>query len=281
MGKAAKRRRSAGRKSSTRVRLDDLIDVHDRCAGIDVHKQSVTVCISTGDGQGELREYQSTTGALRELKEWFRQMGVTHVVMESTGIYWQPVWQILEDDSYQLLLANARQVRNMPGRKTDGEDAIWLATLLRKGLIRGSFIPPAEVRALRDLCRTRANLVGDRASVSQRIEKILEQANIKLDTVVTDIMGVSSRRMIEELLDGETDRARIAELALGAMRTKIPQLQEALDGYFLPHQRTMLRVQLSQFDALSGAIAAIEAAIETYARPFAPQMGATGPDSGH
>ena len=139
-------------------------------------------------------------------------------------------------------------------------------------MIRGSFIPPAEVRALRDLCRTRANLVGDRASVSQRIEKILEQANIKLDTVVTDIMGVSSRRMIEELLDGETDRARIAELALGAMRAKIPQLQEALDGYFLPHQRTMLRVQLSQFDALSGAIAAIEAAIETYARPFAPQM---------
>ena len=272
MGKAAKPRRSAGRKSSTKVRLDDLTDVHDRCAGIDVHKQSVTVCISTGDGQGELREYQTTTGALRELKEWFQQMGVTHVVMESTGIYWQPVWQILEDDSYQLLLANARQVRNMPGRKTDGEDAIWLATLLRKGLIRGSFIPPAEVRALRDLCRTRANLVGDRASVSQRIEKILEQANIKLDTVVTDIMGVSSRRMIEELLDGETDRARIAELALGAMRAKIPQLQEALDGYFLPHQRTMLRVQLSQFDALSGAIAAMEEAIETYARPFAPQM---------
>jgi transposase len=125
MGKATKPRRSAGRKSSTKVRLDDLTDVHDRCAGIDVHKQSVTVCISTGDGQGELREYQTITGALRELKEWFRQMGVTHVVMESTGIYWQPVWQILEDDSYQLLLANARQVRNMPGRKTDGEDAGW------------------------------------------------------------------------------------------------------------------------------------------------------------
>jgi transposase len=163
-------------------------------------------------------------------------------------------------------------VRNMPGRKTDGEDAKWLATLLRKGLIRGSFIPPADVRALRDLCRTRANLVGDRASVSQRVEKILEQANIKLDTVVTDIMGVSSRRMIEELLKGETDRARIAELALGAMRSRIPQLQEALDGYFLPHQRTMLRVQLSQFDSLSRAILEIEEAIEAYARPFAPQM---------
>ncbi len=242
------------------------------CAGIDVHKQSVMVCISTGAGQGELRQYQTTTGALRELKEWFRQMSVTHVVMESTGIYWQPVWQILEDDSYQLLLANARQVRNMPGRKTDGEDAVWLATLLRKGLVRGSFIPPADVRALRDLCRTRANLVGDRASVSQRVEKILEQANIKLDTVVTDIMGVSSRRMIEELLNGETDRVRIAELALGVMRSKIPQLQEALDGYFLPHQRTMLRVQLSQFDSLSRAILAIEEAIEAYARPFARQM---------
>ena len=156
MGKTVKVSGNAGKKTSTRVRLDDLTDVHDRCAGIDVHKQSVTVCISTGEGQGELREYATTTSALRELKEWFRQMSVTHVVMESTGIYWQPVWQILEDESYQLLLANARQVRNMPGRKTDGEDAKWLATLLRKGLIRGSFIPPADVRALRELCRTRA-----------------------------------------------------------------------------------------------------------------------------
>lgn len=271
MGKAAGARR-AGKRTSTKVRLDDLTDVHDCCAGIDVHKQSVTVCISMGGGQGELRQYQTTTGALRELKQWLRQCSVTQVVMESTGIYWQPVWQILEDDSYQLLLANARQVRNMPGRKTDGEDAVWLATLLRKGLVRGSFIPPAEVRALRDLCRMRCNLVGDRASASQRIEKILEQANIKLDSVVTDIMGVSSRQMIEQLLAGETDRARIAELALGAMRAKIPQLQEAFDGHLLPHQRTLLRMLLRQFDSLSREIASLEEAVEDYARPFACQM---------
>lgn len=272
MKNAKTERKRARSKAPAKVRLDDLTDVHERCAGIDVHKESVTVCVSCGGGEGELRQYQTTTGALRELRQWLQQAGVTHVVMESTGVYWQPVWQILEDGGYQLLLANARQVRNMPGRKTDGEDAIWLATLLRKGLIRGSFIPPAEVRALRDLCRTRANLVGDRAKTSQRVEKILEQANIKLDTVVTDVMGVSSRRMIEQLLAGETDRARIAELALGVMRPKIPQLIEALDGHLLPHQRTLLQLLLRQFDFLSSQIAALEADIEVYARPFASQM---------
>ena len=272
MGKAARAQRSPGNKTSTKVPLDDLTDVHDCCAGIDVHKGSVTVCVSAGGGQGELRQYQTTTSALRELKQWFQQTGVTHVVMESTGVYWQPVWQILEGGGYELLLANARHVRNIPGRKTDKEDAVWLTTLLRKGLIRGSFIPPAEVRALRDLCRTRATLVEDRASTSQRVEKILEQANVKLDTVVTDIMGVSSRRMIEELLAGETDRVRIADLALGAMRSKIPQLQEALDGHLLPHQRTLLQILLRQYDFLSHQIAALEEAIEAYARPFAAQM---------
>ena len=154
-------------KRSNRVRLNDLADVHERCAGIDVHKGSVTVCVSTGGGEGELREYPTTSGGLRELRQWLAESAVTHVVMESTGVYWQPVWQILEDERYRLLLANARHVRNMPGRKTDGEDAAWLATLLRKGLIRGSFVPPAEVRALRDLCRTRATLVTERATVSQ------------------------------------------------------------------------------------------------------------------
>jgi len=280
MGRTAKPRISAGRKSSTRVRLDDLTDVHDRCAGIDVHEQSVTVCISTGKGQGELREYAAATGGLRELKEWFRQAGVTHAVMESTGIYWQPVWQIPEDDSYQLLLANARHVRNMPGRKTDGEDAIWLATLLRKGQIRGSFIPPADVRALRDLCRTRANPAGDRAGVSQRVEKILEQANIKLDTVVTDIMGVSSRRMIEELPAGETDRARIAELALGAMRTKIPQLQgsagrisAAASAHDAPDTVEPVRFSQRRDRGARGGDRDVCA-------PFCASNGTTGPDCG-
>jgi transposase len=256
-------------KRSKRVRLNDLADVHERCAGIDVHKASVTVCLSTGGGEGELRQYPTTTGGLRELKQWLTESAVTHVVMESTGVYWQPVWQILEEEHYQLLLANARQVRNMPGRKTDGEDAAWLATLLRKGLIRGSFIPPVEVRALRDLCRTRATLVTERATVSQRVEKVLEQANIKIDTVVTDVMGVSSRRMIEELLAGRTDREEIAELALGALRNKIPQLIEALDGHILPHQNTMLQSLLRQFDFLSREIEGLEEAIREYSRPFA------------
>jgi transposase len=259
-------------KRSNRVRLNDLADVHERCAGIDVHKGSVTVCVSTGGGEGELREYPTTSGGLRELRQWLAESAVTHVVMESTGVYWQPVWQILEDKRYRLLLANARHVRNMPGRKTDGEDAAWLATLLRKGLIRGSFVPPAEVRALRDLCRTRATLVTERATVSQRVEKVPEQANVKLDTVVTDVMGVSSRRMIEELLAGQTDRERMAELAIGALRNKIPQLIEALDGHVLPHQRTMLQSLLRQFDFLSREIEGLEKAIEEYARPFAREI---------
>jgi transposase len=255
-------------RKSKRVRLNDLSDVHERCAGIDVHKASLTVCVSTGGGQGELRQYPATTGGLKELKQWLTESAVTHVVMESTGVYWQPVWQILEDEHYELILANARQVRNMPGRKTDGEDAAWLATLLRKGLVRGSFIPPAEVRALRDLCRTRATMVMDRATVSQRVEKVLEQANIKLDTVVTDVMGVSSRRMIEEILDGEQDLEVIAELAIGALRNKIPQLREALDGNVLPHQKTVLQALLRQFDFFGKEIAGLEEAIEQYSRPF-------------
>jgi transposase len=259
-------------RRSKRVRLNDLSDVHERCAGIDVHKASVTVCVSTGGGQGELRQYPTTTAGLRELKQWLTDSGVTHVVMESTGVYWQPVWQILEDEHYRLILANARQVRNLPGRKTDGEDAAWLATLLRKGLVRGSFIPPAEVRALRDLCRTRATLVMERATVSQRVEKVLEQANIKLDTVVTDVMGVSSRLMIDELLNDQTDRQRIADLAIGALRKKIPELIEALDGHLLPHQKTVLQTLLRQFDFLSKEIDGLEEAIEKYARPFAAEI---------
>jgi transposase len=160
----------------------------------------------------------------------------------------------------------------MPGRKTDQADAVWLATLLRKGLIKGSFIAPPQVRALRDLCRSRASLVHDRTRVVQRIEKVLEEANIKLDTVASDLMGVGPRMMLEELIRGETDTTKIAELALGRMRSKIPQLVAALEGYFRPHQTFLLKQLLNQFDDLCRRIERFEQQIEEYSRPFAKQM---------
>jgi hypothetical protein len=176
----------ATRRRTNKVDINALVDLYERCAGIDVHKETVTVCVirpgTDGSAQGEMATYGTTTRELRQLSQWLQECGVTHAVMESTGVYWRPVWQILEAGGFHLFLANAKQVRNMPGRKTDQADAVWLATLLRKGLIKGSFIAPPQVRALR-----------------------LEEANIKLDTVASDLMGVGPRMMLEELIRGETD----------------------------------------------------------------------------
>lgn len=266
----------ATRRRTNKVSIDALADLYERCAGIDVHKETVTVCVirpgPEGKVEGEMMSYGTTTGELRQLSSWLQECGVTHVVMESTGVYWRPVWQILEQGGFHLLLANAQQVRNMPGRKTDQADAVWLATLLRKGLIKASFIAPAQVRALRDLCRSRASLVRDRTRVVQRIEKVLEEANIKLDTVASDLLGVGSRRMLEQLLQGETDTTQIAALALGRMRSKIPQLIPALEGSFRPHQRFLLQELLDQFDDLSRRVERFERQIEEYARPFEQQL---------
>ena len=266
----------ATRRRTNKVNIDALVDLYERCAAIDVHKESVTICAilpSTGGSvQGEMVSYGTTTGELRQLSQWLQECGVTHVVMESTGVYWRPVWQILEAGGFHLLLANAKQVRNMPGRKTDQADAVWLATLLRKGLIKGSFIAPPQVRALRDLCRSRTSLVRDRTRVVQRIEKVLEEANIKLDTVASDLMGVGPRMMMEELIKGETDTTKIAELALGRMRPKIPQLVGALEGHFRPHQTFLLKQLLDQFDDLFRRIERFEQQIEEYSRPFDKQM---------
>lgn len=266
----------ATRRRTNKVDINALVDLYERCAGIDVHKESVTVCVirpgADGSAQGEMATYGTTTRELRQLSQWLQECGVTHAVMESTGVYWRPVWQILETGGFRLFLANARQVRNMPGRKTDQADAVWLATLLRKGLIKGSFIAPPQIRALRDLCRSRASLVHDRTRVVQRIEKVLEEANIKLDTVASDLMGVGPRMMLEELIEGETDTTKIAELALGRMRSKIPQLVAALEGYFRPHQTFLLKQLLNQFDDLCRRIERFEQQIEKYSRPFDKQM---------
>jgi transposase len=262
-------------KKGTKVRIEDLQDVYQFCAGIDVHKAAVTVCVICGKGpevEAELVEYGTTTGELRQLAEWLREQGVTHVAMESTGVYWRPVWQILESAGLQLLLANAKKVRNVPGRKTDQSDAIWLATLLRKGLIEGSFIPPEGIRALRDLCRSRASLVRDRTRVIQRIEKVLEEGNVKLDVVASDLVGVSGLRMLERLAEGETDTTAMAELALGRLRSKIPQLTEALEGSFRKHQLFLLKELLEQYDYLCKKIERFEIQIEDSARPIEEQV---------
>lgn len=267
----------ARRRQTEKVNLDDLADLYERCAGIDVHKESITVCVirpaEPGRAlQGETGNYGTTTRELRQLSQWLAECGVTHVVMESTGVYWRPVWQVLEAGGFHLLLANAQQVRNVPGRKTDQADAVWLATLLRKGLIKGSFIVPAEIRALRDLCRSRASLVHDRVRVVQRIEKVLEEANIKLDTVASDLMGVGSRRMLNALVEGETDTVKMAEMALGRMRPKRAELEPALEGHFRPHQIFLLKELLNQYDDLSRRIERFEKEIEAYTHPFEPQI---------
>ena len=261
-----------------KIQIQELKDVVERCAGIDVHKKTVSVCVIRGEGsqpaEGEVRQYGTTTRELQDLSNWLKQREVRHIVMESTGVYWKPVWQILESAGFHLLLANAKAVRNMPGKKTDTADCVWLATLLRKGLIQPSFIPPAEIRALRDLCRGRTTLVRERTRMVQRIEKLLEEGNIKLDCVISDLMGVSGRKMLEELAAGETDAEQLAELALGRMRPKIPQLVLALEGHLRPHQIFLLKQWLAHFDELSSRIEKFEQEIEVYVLPFEPVLGA-------
>ena len=257
---------------SKKIRIEDLADVYERCAGLDVHKESVSVCViapgAQGRTEGEVREFGTTTRELRKLTAWLMERGVTHVAMESTGVYWVPVWQILEEGGFQLVLANARAVRNVPGKKTDTADCVWLATLLRKGLIQASYIPPAQNRALRDLCRAHSTLVRERVRVVQRIQALLETANIKLDSVISDVMGKSGRQMLEALAGGETDAERLAEYALGRMRSKKPQLVAALEGHFRPHQTFLLQQWLAHFDELSERIDQFREQIEEYVRPF-------------
>lgn len=251
--------------------------MHERCVGIDVHKDSLSVCLivggAGGTAEGEVRQFGTTTRQLRELGAWLEQEEVTHLVMESTGVYWKPVWQISDNGRLPLLLANAKAVKNMPGRKTDQADCIWLATLLRKGLIRGSFIPPAEIRALRDLCRCRTTMVQQRSQTVLRIQKLLEESNIKLDSVLTDVRGVSGRAMLNSLSEGETDEEKLAALAVPQLRGKMPQLTRALEGTMVRHRRFVLKQWLSNFEELDRHIAELEQEIEAYAAPFESQIG--------
>lgn len=220
----------------------------ERCCGMDVHKETIVACllVSTPGGKAEktIRTFPTVTSGLLTLKDWLEAEGCTEVAMESTGIYWKPVFNILED-SCHVILANARDIKNVPGRKTDVSDAEWIAKLLRNGLIKASFIPPKPIRNLRDLTRYRKKLVGDASAEKNRIQKYLEDANIKLSSVVSDVFGVSGREILACLLHSEVLTAeQMAELARGRLRKKIPELTEALKGRVSSHHQYLLKASL-------------------------------------
>ena len=248
-----------------------------RCAGLDVHKDTVMACVRT-PGRGrqrrqEVREFRTFTGALRALRAWLAGEGVTQVAMEATGIYWKPVWHMLvEAPGLEPLLVNAHQVKNVPGRKTDVSDAVWLAQLCECGLLRGSFVPPPVIAELRDLTRYRKKLIEDRTRETQRVQKVLEDAGIKLDSVVSDVLGMSSRRMLAGLIAGVADPAVLAEHAHGSMRRKIPELRAALEGGFAAHHALLVRMHLTHIDHLNLAIEQLDAEIDRVIAPFARQL---------
>lgn len=244
--------------------------LYERCAGLDVHKDSVVVCMRMGSGTSTRREHErfgTTTKALMALSDWLTERGCTHVVMESTGVYWKPVWHVL-DGAFELTLANAMHVRNVPGRKTDMNDATWLADLLAHGLVRGSFVPDAPVQQLRDLTRTRKQLTREIAQHTQRIQKTLEDGNVKLTSVLTDTLGKSGRRILEAIAGGETDALTLAALAHKQVKASPELIAEALEGRVTEHHRFLLRLHLQQIEALEAAVAQLEARIAEQCAPF-------------
>jgi transposase len=245
--------------------------LYECCAGIDVHKETVSVCVmrsgAAGTPEKEVQQFGTTTGELRRLSDWLREEGVTHAAMESTGVYWKPVFNVLES-SCELILVNARHIRQVPGRKTDQADCIWITSLLRHGLLEASFVPSMEIRQLRDLCRTRTTLVRERVQVGNRIRKVLEDANIKLDSVATDVFGASGRAMIHALINGEQDPAALADLARRKLRSKIPQLREALEGQVTPHHRFLLAELMESLEFLDRKIERFEREIDKQMLPF-------------
>jgi transposase len=250
--------------------------LHERCAGLDVHKKTVVACVLTPDGQGgwgqEIRTFGTMTVDLLALSDWLLACGCTHVALESTGDYWKPVFNMLEG-TCEVLLVNAQHVKAVPGRKTDVKDAAWLAELLQHGLLRASFIPPVAQRELRDLTRYRSTFIQERVTLINRVQKLLEDANIKLAAVASDIMGVSGRAILAALLAGHTDSKALAELAKGRLRSKRDQLASALEGRVKPHHRFVLTELLSQIDSLDETIARFDAQIQDICGPVEEAVG--------
>jgi transposase len=245
--------------------------IYDRCCGLDVHKRTVVACLivagTHGEPRKEIRTFGTMTEDLLELSDWLAAAGCTHVAMESTGVYWKPLYNLLEE-AFTPLLVNAWHIKAVPGRKTDVKDCEWIAELLRHGLLRGSFVPERPQRELRELTRYRTALVRERAAEVSRLQKTLEGANIKLASVATDIMGKSGRQMLKALIAGSTDASEMAQLARGKLRAKIPQLEQALRGCFGAHQRFLIAQQLAHIDFLEETIEQLSAEIAERMRPL-------------
>ena len=247
--------------------------LHERCAGLDVHKKTVVACVRHVTPEGvvekQTRTFGTMTADLLDLADWLRSRGVRHAAMESTGVYWKPVWHILEAD-LELVLVNARHMRQVPGRKTDVKDAEWIAQLLQHGLLAPSFVPPEPIRELRDLTRQRAQLIAEKSSVINRIHKTLEDANIKLAAVATDILGVSGRAMLDRLIRGETDAGRLAAEARGSLKKKEGPLRRALRGRVTEHHRFLLGMLRDHLLHLERLIERCSDRIVEALRPFEP-----------
>jgi transposase len=245
--------------------------VSARCCGLDVHKRTVVACLLTPGAEGqptkEIRTFGTMTHDLLALSDWLAAAGCAQVAMESTGVFWKPVYNLLEG-SFEVLVVNAAHIKAVPGRKTDVKDAEWIAELLRHGLLRASFIPDRPQRELRELTRYRTTLIHERANEVNRLQKVLEGANIKLSSVATDILGKSGRDILEALVGGSTDAAALAQLARGRLREKIPQLEQALAGQFSAHHSFLLAQQLAHIDFLDTSLVRVSAEIGDRLRPF-------------
>ncbi|HVO67869.1 MAG TPA: IS110 family transposase [Syntrophales bacterium] len=243
----------------------------ERCCGIDVHKKNIVVCLAVGKPHEKpkttIKTFSTMTRDLLACRDWLVSEGCTHAVVESTGVYWKPVFNILED-CMEVILANAREVKNVPGRKTDVKDCEWLAQLLRHGLVKGSFIPPKPIRELRDLTRYREKLTQKRSSEINRLQKFLEDANIKLSSVATDINGVSARNMIHHLIQDDMSPQEMADLAKGRLRKKIEDLEKSLEGYLTDHHRLILKLTLQMIASYDEAIEQLNTEIEKRMESF-------------
>jgi len=249
--------------------------VYERCAGIDVHKKNVVVCAITPEKQGQRQKEHCTFSTmmpdLLRMRHWFQSLGVTHVAMESTGSFWKPIFNVLEGHM-EVLVVNAQHLKTVPGRKTDLKDAEWIADLLQHGLVRPSFVPPAWQREVRELTRYRTSLVQERSRIVNRLQKTLEDTNIKLASVASDLMGKSARDMLTARLSGEVDPSVLTELARGRMRSKRDLLSQALQGQLKPHHRFLLSEQLADIDALDEAIERMSQEVAERLRPYEQQI---------
>jgi transposase len=244
--------------------------LHSRCAGLDVHKKSVVACVREvveGTATIETRTFETMTGDLLALSDWLTERQVTVVAMEATGVYWKPVWHVLEGH-FELILANASHVKNVPGRKTDVQDAQWLAELVAHGLIRASFVPPQPIQEMRELTRTRKQVIREIGQHTQRVQKVLEDGNIKIDSVVSDLLGVSGRAILRAMIAGEKDAKVLAGLARGRLQNRQAELERALVGRITDHHRFLLRLHMQMIEALEGQVASLDQRIGEQVDPF-------------